>query len=580
MTLKENALKQMANISVADIRSLIQKVEPQRLEKMIIDDNAELIISNYFYIKFTGLSVARQCKKLVFPLFPLVKDRFLYLEGSEAAHGRKALLSDIKMLEDAAAMGCLPENIEIFASIPDVFDYPLEIDGDQVFKTQPYYYIPSLTNSSDCPKCKSEKYITCDNPVCLGKHQWECPECKGTRKINCTTCSGSGFVKCKSCNGRGEDKCKTCSGTAQVNCSHCGGDGYVGPKRDDESNRCAVCEGKGWHTCRECHHGFIKCSICYGKGEVKCNICNGIGQVDCKNCKSIGHIICDKCYGDQEKYGKIDCPVCKTNGSLATLTYVETVVTDHHYEKVICKNVKLNMITDEQIMGFCNRNGKTELCYSNINGIIRSDFDEFSGDFAPAVEKELELNKDSYPKLIREEVFYEMIPCVHLSYKHVLSNTVHELTIINFFTNPGFVFHSEPEELKAGFGTAMKSAGNVFGKLFKTKSYLTKQDKITEIKLMIYIAKADGKINETEKDYLAKHIGSLDDFTNKEKRELYSLMEIKPPIVITADDVEFSDQADKQTIISNLTKIALIDGSLDNSEQLLLSSIKGFLQIG
>lgn len=411
----------------------------------------------------------------------------------------------------------------------------------------------------------------------MGKHEWECPDCRGTRTVNCTNCSGSGYVKCKPCNGRGEDKCKTCGGTSLVKCSHCGGDGYVGKKRNDESNRCTVCDGKGWHTCRECHHGFIKCETCYGKGEIKCSICKGIGKVDCTKCKSTGKIVCEKCYGDRERYGKIDCPVCRTNGRMATLVYVETTVNEHNLEKVICKNLKLNMITDEQIIKYSNRNGKTELCYSNINGRLETLYDEFSGDFAPALEKELQISKDSYPKLLHEEIYYEMIPCVHLSYKHMLSNTIHEFTIINFFTSPGIIFHSEPEEIKASIGTAVKSFGNVFGRLFNTKSYSIKKDKIIEIRLMIYVAKADGSIKESEKEFIASYIGSLDEFTNKEKKALFSMMELKPPVSITKQDVAFSEHTNRNEVLLNITKVALADGALGNEEKMVIESIKRFL---
>jgi uncharacterized tellurite resistance protein B-like protein len=577
MTLRENALKQMANISVAEIRELIQRLDPQRSEKMIIDDNAELIISNYFYIKYTSTSIARQTKRVVFPLFPFVSERFSFLEKNKESGISKMPLEDNKLIEDAANMNCLPEDIEIFTELPDVFDFPVETETGHVFKSQPYYYIPQQTSSCDCPKCNGEKYLICDNPSCAGKHSWECPDCRGTRLVNCTNCSASGFIKCKTCNGRGEDKCKVCQGSSQVKCSHCGGDGYVGKKMDDESNRCSVCEGKGIHTCRECHHGFIKCESCFGKGEIKCSVCKGVGKVDCINCKSSGTIVCEKCYGDQEKFGKIDCPVCRTNGRLATLVYVETTVNEHNRENVICKNVKLNMITDEQIIQRCNRNGKTELCYSNINGDLNALYDEFSGDFAPALEKELKLHKDSYPRLLHEEVYYEMVPCVHLSYTHMLSNTVHEFTIINFFTNPSIVFHTEPEEIKANIGTAVKSFGNVFGKLFNTKTYAIKQDKITEIRLMIYVAKADGAIKESEKEFIASYIGSLDDFTNKEKKELFALLEIKPPLTIAKQDVAFSEHANRNEVLSNITKVALLDGSLDNEEIIIIESIKRFL---
>ena len=273
-------------------------------------------------------------------MFPDAGIVFGEFEGGEEKHGRKSIIRNESIFSMASEYKVEPVNVDVITEITDVFDFPVEIENGKVLTKQHKYFIPSMTNRYECPSCKGAKYVTCNNPSCLGKHEWSCPECLGSRKVSCETCHTSGYVKCKICNGRGEEKCGSCKGSGEMKCSHCGGDGYVGKPKDDNSNKCELCEGKGWHLCQECSSGLVKCETCSGKGEVKCNTCQGKGRVDCANCKAIGKIICDKCYSDEQRYGKIDCPTCKTMGVLGQIVYVETPVTEHVIERIICKNVK------------------------------------------------------------------------------------------------------------------------------------------------------------------------------------------------------------------------------------------------
>jgi len=572
--MKTEAQRQMVNISVMDVKEVISKLEPEKFEKMIIDNNSQIIVSNYFYVKFSGTSANRVVKKLVFPLFPEIANVFAGFEGGEQSHGRKCKVDDEYLLHLISGYKIEATDMDIITSMTDVFDYPIEVGNGRVSAPQHKYFIPSMTGRHECPQCKGEKYITCTNPACLGKHEWACPMCRGSRKLKCETCNASGYVMCKTCKGRGEEKCAACSGTAQVKCSHCGGDGYVGKPLPDGSNKCTLCEGKGWHLCNECSNGHVKCDPCNGRGEVKCHDCHGTGQVDCGNCKATGSIVCEKCYSDDARLGKIDCPTCKTMGMMGELVFVDTVITDHAIERIICKNAKLNLISDQQVMDCSNKNGKTEILMVNINEEKIEAYDDLSSDFALAIENELGIEKLTFPKILKEELFYELIPCVHTAYRHMLTNTVHEFTILNFFNRPVIVFHSEPEQIQASVGNAMKATGKLFGKIFKTKSYEEKEDKKKEIRLMIYVAKVDGAIQDVEKQIIAENIGSLEDFTNAEKKDLFGIMSIKTLPELTKEDVSFSSNANIEQIVKDLVNIALADGNMNINEKEIIDRIK------
>lgn len=575
--MKEEALKQMVNITIEDIQEVVKKLFPERYNKMIIDGSSQIVVSNYFYVKYSGLSSQRKVKKMIFPLYPETASVFKDFEGGETVHGRKKIMESDRIIRILEQYKVEIQEADIIAQMTDVFDFPLEIENGIINKMQNHYFIPSFTLSFDCPVCKGTKYIDCDLPDCMGKHEWDCPECRGARKIDCKDCNASSYVPCKSCKGRGEEKCTSCMGTAQVKCSHCAGDGYVGKRKEDDSNKCLICEGKGWHACSECSGGLVKCEICLGKGEVKCSVCKATGKVECVKCKATGKIVCEKCYSDAQRIGKIDCPNCKAMGRMGQLMYCETTIENHELEKIFCKNAKLSLLTDDDLFLHASKNGKTEAVLVNVNDQHLEAYDEFSGDFSKAITKELGLHNTKYPKILKEEVFYQIIPCVRASYKHVITNTIHEFTIVNFFKDPEIIFHTEPEDINAGIGSALKSTGNFFGRVFKTKSYKVKEDKKKEIRLMIYVAKADGVVHDVEKEIISAKIGDLEEFTNSEKRELFELINISTVPEIIAEDVMFSEYADKDQILKDIIQVALADGKMDAAETKMIDRIKQFM---
>ncbi|PLX25975.1 hypothetical protein C0580_00895, partial [Candidatus Parcubacteria bacterium] len=101
----------------------------------------------------------------------------------------------------------------------------------------------------------------------------------------------------------------------------------------------------------------------------------------------------------------------------------------------------------------------------------------------------------------------------------------------------------------------------------------------TEIKLMIYLAKSDGKIEEQEKEYLSEQISHLKEFRNSEKKELFNLMNADELPELTSNDVNFSDPVKGKEIIEKLTQLAYADGELEKAEKLLIEKIKTFIKI-
>ena len=124
-------------------------------------------------------------------------------------------------------------------------------------------------------------------------------------------------------------------------------------------------------------------------------------------------------------------------------------------------------------------------------------------------------------------------------------------------------------------GTSVKS---LFGKLLKTKRYAEKIDRYNQIKLMIYIAKSDGLIDDHEKAFLNEHMNSLIDFTTKEKIHLLGLMSVDELPVLSKTDIIFSSKSTGLEIISVLEQLAQSDGLYHESERRVIEQVKAWME--
>ena len=110
--------------------------------------------------------------------------------------------------------------------------------------------------------------------------------------------------------------------------------------------------------------------------------------------------------------------------------------------------------------------------------------------------------------------------------------------------------------------------------MFKSKGFKQKEDTKKELKLMIRLAKADGKIEDSEKLFLSSRITSLDIFTHVEKTELFNMMDDSVLPELEPVDVKFSDSNKFSEVFQTLQKMAAEDGDIASSEQELLDKIK------
>jgi uncharacterized tellurite resistance protein B-like protein len=203
------------------------------------------------------------------------------------------------------------------------------------------------------------------------------------------------------------------------------------------------------------------------------------------------------------------------------------------------------------------------------------DRDGLVSDYAAQIQNNLGLSLDRFDKILEENLYYQVIPCVQIEYKHMLTNTMHRVSVLNFMDGPTLKFHDSVEEVKSDVKDKGKKVGRFFGKLLRTKSHKTKDDRKKEIKLMIYLAKADGIIEDGEKDFLVDNISSIDEFTSTEKKEMFNLMNQSSLPELTKDDVTFSSKERFNEVVTKLEELAMSDGEFEASEAEMIEKVKG-----
>lgn len=580
--MKNLAEKQMEEYDLSQAKDCIKSLNSGEYDKMIFNDGQVLKRANYLFVKYNAESANRTLNRLKFPMHVPIIAPMKDLEGGVVAHGEKSLMSSDKLISTLSNSFSITPNSD--SNPADFyFEFPLDTDdNDTVSQSQTLYYIPGETEVSTCGECSGEKYITCNDHTCGGRHEWTCTSCDGDKKVMCTDCNGDGKNTCRKCGGDGLVKCGSTVGSSLVGLSGssiagCGGKGYVmvsdgnyasGDKRPKKRKQCSKCRG----------NGEVRCGDCAGQGEIKCSCCSGRGEVTCGDCSGKGSITCSYCYGDKEKYGKIDCTVCEATGETGTLSYVETGISHYNKDKFINIGETIPELDSDKVLLHVNKAGEAVRMNTNINENIQSNHDELVVSYAEGFRSEIGLNSDSFEKVLTENIYYEVVPCVQITYTHMLTNTEHTLSIVNLFNKPELIFHSQAEEVKRDLKNTGKAVGGMFGKLFKTKKHKVKQDKKNEIKLMIHLSKADGIIEDEEKSFLADKISTLDDFTASEKQVLFDLMNMRDLPELIAADVVFSTPEKGKEVVADLIKLASADGELESREQKLIDDITSLMK--
>lgn len=534
------------NVTKDELIDCIKASDPVRFDQMLIETDKRKTL---FYVKYNASSYVRRAKTLSFPLF---KDLIQDFNRNIKSSGEPTTLTDENFIKKIISKGNSPKDTPKYNGKDLIFsELTLVVEGNIPKSKQPIYYIPSETIRQTCGTCDGDKYTTCTETKCKGEHIYKCGTCKASGELNCKDCNARGEYSCPSCHGRGELKCSACSGSGKdrnsdsvfAKCKSCNGSGERKCSSVDTSGN-IVGLGLGNLTSAAVKKGFGN-EYCGGSGVIKCKTCKSSGKITCDTCKGEGEIECATCYGDRidNRYGKVDCKTCETAGELASISYIETDVKFNKLELIVTdgENITAPDFDVNTLNKYTENNTKLDETYVNLNGEIKDKYDKYSTLCSAEALSKIGVSKDKYPKLIREEMYYEGVPCATLQYNHILSASYHDVSVLSIDKEKDVIFHSNPtsviekESLK-------QSVSELIAKAFSTKKYKDKIDRKHEAILMVHMAKADGIIEEEEKRYLSQSISGLVGFTNKEKNDLFALMSNETLSPILPESAYFSSR--------------------------------------
>lgn len=530
-------------VNVSDIKEIIKKTNPELYDKIIILD--ELKKNDYSIISYSYKTINRSLHNTKIPFFKNLFNSFDKISNEPASFQNKNILQDYVL--DQNYINSYSTEIEFHANSQEL-EFPIQDNNNNnnndVLEIQSPFYLVDSVKKYQCQTCDGDGLVTCDSSDCNGKHEWECDECFGEGRTSCSNCNGEGWNTCggwlSGCNGSGKEK-------KQVKLAS----GNISEK-------------------------LVNCSYCSGKGKVKCTTCNTSGKVTCSKCSGKKSITCSKCYSDRKKYGLIDCNSCSAQGEFIEFNYVNSNLQANNIKRIIPNGDTLLLNTTELEKFFSNL-PKEQVVFNQVNEVLTNNYDDKIKSFCGLYQKEFNLKKDAFPKLLKEQISHKMVTCVEFSYTHIISNEVHKGVIININETPEIQFYTNPELIKTDLKSISKSTFSIFSKILKTKKSKLKNDRFIEIKLMIYLAKSDGIMEEAEKKYLSNQIQDLKDFTNAEKKTLFKLMNTNALPELSKKDLKFSNNEVRLETIKKLEELALIDGERESKEIEFIEKIKSHL---
>lgn len=329
----------------------------------------------------------------------------------------------------------------------------------------------------------------------------------------CFNCSGEKYVICSKCDGEHEWTCSSCNGSGEDDCSSCGGDG----------------EDSEWVTDHEGNSSYesVTCSSCGGSGEDRCSRCGGDGD-----------ITCSRCYGDNRdnRYGKVDCPVCDAIGELIYFEYIETEINSFERNSLVTHRFGRNVPLDKRLNERLHdkyleiETGETVTTFQHTNAHITEDYRDDYMTFISRYycEQQLFAKENTYPLILEEEMSYQQLPFFKVEYAFMADiNEPHHLLLRNYEDQTQIVLGTTIKDKKYD---AKTSFSTWIDQDLSTKSQVKLDDEFRSIVFMAHMAKSDGFICYDEKKYIASRLSPIyEQLSRKSQRYINEMLGYEKP---------------------------------------------------
>ena len=562
-TMQQEAKEQLSPISISDIKRALIKSAKNFAESVMINESTQVLREDVFSVFYKTTMVDRFLYQVVAPINDSEVSDFRENFFAEDMGDGRLLLSDNKAVSSFCSRP--GAQVEKFVDQNDELVFLLESEDGVCLSNQRLNYIKDLSMVKKCHTCNGHKEVTCDDNECRGQHIYTCSRCSGKGEVGCDCCEETGKIECDECRGSTRVKCGSFFGSTIFGGRNmgCNGSGKVTVKSGKNNTRkinCPTCRGKGDIKCEKCTRGKVTCSKCDGRKKVTCAKCDGEKKLTCALCNTNGKVVCKTCHGE---------------GNLVTLSWVVSKVEDSNIRKTITEGDSFEY-SESLIKDVLQVSRGTKVTYDELSEKGSVSEDAIAENVLAKVRSmPVHDSHEIFPRLLKDELCYKVIPVVKVNCSHILTKETIGIVIIDVKRTPVIEKLGDVMAKKNEMGTSVKS---LFGKLLKTKRYAEKIDRYNQIKLMIYIAKADGLIDDHEKAFLNEHMNSLIDFTTKEKIHLLGLMSVDELPVLSKTDIIFSSKSTGLEIISVLEQLAQSDGLYHESERRVIEQVKAWME--
>lgn len=534
----QERLKNANNISIEKLVQLIKEDNPVDYNQIRVLKETEKRVP-YYFVNHNSISLNREEVDYTLYLFPDTKNKFRDLTKN-STHG----IDNLRRIDEPFSFTENEANIRK-RRVNRYKNLPVKRTERNISRNQPVFYDPQNIDVHTCYECRGSKYLHCTN-------------CDGQHRIPCQTCRRQGFVKCSSCTGRGDKVCKKCSGKGTI----------------IKEGKSEICKRSFFSEMGLDNEG------CEGSGRVQCRKCDGTGRLECSNCGGDTYTECSYCHGDpnnRETYGRVDCAQCNASGEVGEFKTISSEILNHNGTYIISQksilpdtNSVAKYIRDNQ-----SRTQSMHEVYFAVNEQRDVKHSKTSSQLSKTINQSNSVQVDNYPMLLKENIYFQGIPVFDIKFKHILTNKTHSLSIVNFDKNPSIIYHSnfkEPIEYVSNFQ-------NLLGRAFFKKDYIAKVNKLNEIVLMIYMAKADGVIEEVEKEIIENRIENISSFTKEEQEFVFGLMDSDNLPELEAKYTVFSTDDVERDVKRQLIKlIAEADGEYESGEKIMFSKIEQLIE--
>ena len=411
--------------------------------------------------------------------------------------------------------------------------------------------------------------------------------------------------------------CEKCFGEGTVRCSECDGSGreryidgyYANGEERIKTGPCHHCHGKGYYKCNKCESTGKKDK---GTGKLVCNISDFDIRCSLLQVNSISSSFFDLSESDYS-YNTVDPKDLNKYESYKNQEKNKQGRRKVGYNEIEKLNDKY-LYQPNQLEVLFNTENENSLALDNhhkqvsdiINNIGKNEFDYlYYRNLKQAVDA-FKLKEASerivaiFEKHNILDTFYKLdIPIdfakIFTVYLSINKNQLYyfgelpQLPCIKDFQEEEKKFaekkrkkeeHLKEEKRQATYSQSMDTLldkskttkTGMFSRLFRTDEYKQHKDAEKAIKLMIYIAKADGTLDVDEKEFLTKKITKdlNEGYTDESRKNFLTLLNSEKLPELTTEDCRFRSKDVAKRVLENLVKLAKANGIVAKEEQSLL----------